>query len=157
MSVLDGAAELGSLFVVSFLSGIFWVANAEGTAVYYSMERGWHPLVVATVCTAGQLSMFSLLFHGGGWLLPRWKWLHRYVERTRAKHGERLRKGYLSTTVFASAFGVPPLGAMSVLADGLAVSFARLLANAAGVRFVRFLLAAAAGEQLTAYWRGLWS
>jgi NAD(P)-dependent dehydrogenase (short-subunit alcohol dehydrogenase family) len=43
-----------------------------------------------------------------------------------------------------------------LLADGFAVSFVRFLAIAAGLRFLRFLLFAVAGTQLTAWWHTLW-
>lgn len=156
MSLLDSALELGSLFGIAFVSGVFWIFNAETTSAYYVAELGWNPVAVALVCTAGQTTVYALLFRTGGWLILRWGWLNRLVTRTRAKHGERLAKRYLTTSAFAALFGVPPLAAMAALAEGFAVPIFRFLAIASGVRFLRFLGFAMAGRQLTAYWQSLW-
>lgn len=156
MSPLHAATELVSLFGISFVSGVFWVCNAETTSAYYVAELGWHPLTVALVCTAGQATLYALLFRGGAWLTPRWGWLARLVMRIRASHGARLEKRYLSTSVVAALIGVPPLAAMATLAQGFSVPLHRFLPVATFVRFLRFLLFAIAGAQLMAVWHSFW-
>ena len=154
--LLGAALELASLFGIAFVSGVFWVCNAETTSAYYVAELGWNPVTVAVVCTAGQATLYALLFKGGGWLTLRWGWLGRLVVRIRASHGARLEKRYLTTSVLAALVGVPPLAAMAALAEGFTVNIYRFLAVATGVRFLRFLGFALAGAQLSAYWHSLW-
>ena len=156
MSIVIATMELGSLFGIAFVSGVFWVCNAETTSAYYVAELGWNPLVVALVCTAGQAAVYTILFRGGGWLIVRWGWLNRLVVRIRASHGSRLEKRYLTTSVVAALIGVPPLAAMAVLGPGFAVPIRRFLAVATGVRFLRFLAVALAGVQLAAAWHSFW-
>ncbi|MHB8877951.1 MAG: hypothetical protein ACYC8T_30010 [Myxococcaceae bacterium] len=156
MSLVQATLELASLFGIAFVSGVFWICNAETTSAYYVAELGWNPVTVALVCTAGQLTLYTLLFRAGGWLILRWGWLDRLVVRLRARHGERLAKRYLTTSVFAALFGVPPLAAMAALAGGFSVPIYRFLAIATGVRFLRFLGFALAGAQFTAYWHSRW-
>ncbi len=156
MTLLHAALELASLFCIAFVSGVFWICNAETTSAYYVARLGWNPVAVALVCTAGQAVLYALLFRGGSWLIPRWGWLARLVARIQKSHGARLESRYLATSVVAALIGVPPLAAMAALAEGFAVPIHRFLAVATGVRFVRFLGFALMGAQLNAFWLSLW-
>lgn len=148
LSLGELLAQGASLFGMSFVGGVFWVVNAETTAAIYAAKLGWNPFVVATICTAGQLSVYGLLFRTGGWLVPKWRWLARQVERTKAKHGHRLEDGYLVTTSFAALLGVPPMSAMAVLASGFTVTLPHFLLVAGTLRWLRFLAVAFAGQSL---------
>lgn len=148
MNVTQLLVEGASLYGISFVGGVFWIANAETTAALYAAKLGWNPFAVATICTAGQMSVYGLLFRTGGWLVPKWRWLARQVERTKTKHGHRLENGYLATTAFAAGLGVPPMSAMAVLASGFQVSLRHFLLLAGTLRFARFLAFAVAGQSL---------
>jgi membrane protein YqaA with SNARE-associated domain len=156
MTPLHAAMELASLFGIAFVSGVFWVCNAETTSAYYVAELGWNPVLVALVCTAAQATLYALLFRGGAWLTPRWGWLSRLVARIRSRYGARLETHYLSTSAASALIGVPPLAAMATLAQGFSVPLPRFLAVATGVRFLRFLCIALAGAQLTTYLHSFW-
>lgn len=148
--------DLLLLLSISFAGGIVWLFNVEATAVVFGASSGWSPVLVGVICATGQSLAYLVLFFAGDWILGRWRWAGRKLERTRARYGERLRRGFLGLTVPAALVGVPPMTGMAALAGGFRVRLLPLLAIALPLRSVRFVVLAVAGTQLLAWWRAIW-
>jgi membrane protein YqaA with SNARE-associated domain len=149
--------QLLTLIGICFVGGLFWVANAEATAILYGAQLGWNPLLVGIVSALSQCAMYTLLFWGGDWLIAKWTWLGRKVEKTRARFKARLDKSYLTMTATGALVGLPPMTVMALLAGGFNVRLRTLLAIAFGLRFVRFTVLAAVGTQLQQFWSSIWN
>jgi membrane protein YqaA with SNARE-associated domain len=142
------------LLAISFAGGIVWLFNVEATAMVYGASSGWSPVTVGLTCAVGQTLAYAFLFFAGEWVLGRWRWAGRQMERTRARYGARLRRGFLGLTVPAALIGLPPMTGMAALAAGFRVRLLPLLTIALALRSVRFVVLAVAGGQLVAWWRG---
>jgi membrane protein YqaA with SNARE-associated domain len=145
-----------SLLFLSFAGGIVWVFNVEAAAMLYGAAGGWNPVLVGVTCALGQSLAYTLLFFAGDRLLRRWGWGRRQVERALARYGERLAHSFLALTVPAALVGLPPMTGMAALAGGFRVRFAPLIGIALTLRTVRFVVLAAAGAQIVAWWNHLW-
>lgn len=142
-----------SLLLLSIAGGVVWVFNVEAAAVLYG-SKGFHPALVGVTCAVGQSIAYTLLYFGGDWLLRRWGWWRRSLERMRARWGERLRKGFLGATATAALIGIPPMTGMAAIAGGFDVRYPPMIAIALGLRTVRFIVLAAAGSRIAAWWHG---
>lgn len=147
---------LVSLLFLSFAGGILWVFNVEAAAMLYGAAGTWNPLLVGVICALGQSLAYTLLFFAGDRLLRRWSWGRRQVERTLARYGERLEHSFLALTAPAALVGLPPMTVMAALAGGFRVRFAPMIGIALTLRSIRFVVLAAAGTQIIAWWNQLW-
>jgi len=145
-----------SLLAFSFAGGIIWAFNVETAAMVCGARSGWHPLLVGFACAGGQSAAYVFLFFGGDWLLGRWCWGRRQVERTRARYGSRLESSFLIFTVPAALLGIPPMTGMAALAGGFKVRLVPMISIAFSLRLVRFTILASAGMQLMVWWGSLW-
>jgi len=145
-----------TLLCISFAGGIVWLFNVEATAVLYAGVGGHNPLLVGLTCAVGQSLAYTFLFFSGGWLLERWSWGRRQIERTRARYGAWLERSFLALTAPAALIGLPPMTAMAALAGGFHVRFLPMIGIAFSLRLVRLLALAFAGTEIAAWWRTLW-
>ncbi len=144
--------ELASLLGIGFVGSVFWVVNAELTAILYGSQLGWHPLAVGLLIGAAQTAMYVLLYFGGAQAMTRWAWLDRQVVRVRDRFQERLERAYLPASGVAAILGVPPVIALVALAPGFQVPLLHVVPIAFAGRVVRFSILAAFGERLVAWW-----
>ena len=145
--------KLLSLFLLSIVSGVFWVANAETAAMYYSGKLGYNPFLVALVCATGQCSCYTILFLGGDALINKWKWLHSQIEKTKEKYSEKLEERFSAFTALGAVFGLPPMTAMAAIAPSFDMSLKKFLTISFFLRFLRFAFLAAFGRQIALWWQ----
>jgi hypothetical protein len=142
-----------SLLLLSIAGGVVWLFNVEAAAILYG-SNGYHPVLVGLTCAVGQSIAYTLLYFGGDWLLGRWGWWRRGLERMRARWGERLKKGFLGATATAALIGLPPMTGMAAIAASFEVRYSRMIAIALSLRTLRFIILAAAGARIAAWWHG---
>jgi len=148
--------EILSMIAFSFAGGIIWVFNVETASVVLGAREGWHPITVGLTCATGQSLSYCFLFFCGNGIFSRWGWGKRQVERTLARYGDKLNKSFLAFTMPAALVGIPPMTGMAALSGGFQVRFVSFIAIAFAFRLIRFIILAAAGTQLMAWWSALW-
>ena len=112
--------------------------------------------MVGVTCALGQVLGYTLLFFAGDLVFRYWRWGQRKVEQTRERWGERLKKGFYGLTATAALAGLPPMTAMAALAGGFRVRFVPMISIALVLRVVRLTALAAAGNEVVAWWNGIW-
>ncbi|NUN15425.1 MAG: hypothetical protein HUU55_17515 [Myxococcales bacterium] len=140
--------EILTLIGIGYIGAIFWIISTEVAAVYYCVELGWNPVLVAITCAIGQCGMYATLFSSGGLLLRKWTRFQVLVEKTARRFGTHHRIRYLSIAGFGSVTGIPPMPALAVLAPGFHVPLVGILAVAFVFRSVRFFVLAQFGNVL---------
>lgn len=136
--------EIAALVGISFVGTVFWIVNAEASAIYYGSALGFAPLLVGLACASGQTAMYVVLYAGGE-RLTRWHWYGSRIERVRERWRPQLERWFLPCAGLAAVLGFPPALAMPALAPGFAVSLVRVLPVLFAGRLLRFTGLAAAG------------
>ncbi len=144
-----------ALVGIGFVGTVLWFINTEATAVVYHVELGWNPVLIATVLSLSQNGMYVFLYHGGGRMVERWRWLGKRVERARVRYARMLEKAYLPSTFVAAIFGLPPVLAMVTLAQGFGYRRRQIFPLTLVGRFIRFFTLAMIGETLFLWWQSL--
>ncbi len=142
-----------SLLLLSIAGGVIWLFNVEAAAILYG-SNGFNPALVGVTCALGQSIAYTILYFGGDWLLRRWGWWRRRLEQMRARFHDRLHKGFLGATATAALLGIPPMTGMAAIAGSFEVRYPPLIAIALPLRTVRFIVLAAAGSRIAAWWHG---
>ena len=148
--------EFLSLLVFSFAGGIIWLFNEEAAAIAASSAGVLPAWAVALACASGQTLAYVFLFFCGHWLLSRWRWFQRQVDKMMARWGERLGRSFLLLTAPAALVGIPPMTGMAAVARSFNVRLLPLVAIAFSLRLVRLMVLAGAGTQLAGWWEALW-
>ena len=134
------------LYGLSCFSTFIWVLNAEVAAVAYAgMKDPLHPFVIGLVISSGQCTSY-IFFLKGGAKLTQFKKLRDLVEATRNRFREKLKTGFVSLTITAAFFGVPPVIAMVLLAKPFGMAPWPIIGLAFVGRLCRFTLLAYFGE-----------
>ncbi len=148
--------EFVSLLVFSFCGGIIWLFNVEAAAITMGVSSDWHPLLVALACAGGQSLAYLFLYYCGHWLLSRWRWFSRGVDRMLDRWGERLGRSFLLLTGTAALIGLPPMTGMAAVARSFKVRVLPLLLIAFSLRLLRFTVLASRGDAIPRWWNSLW-
>ena len=139
-------ASLFELYGISCFSTFIWVLNAEVAAVLYAgMEDPLHPFVIGLVIALGQCTSYVFFLKGGG-QLTRFRKIREVVQATKNRFRERLKTGFVSLTITAALFGVPPVIAMVLLARPFGMAAWPIIGLAFAGRLCRFTLLAYFGE-----------
>ena len=144
-----------TLFVIGFIGSVFWIVNAETTAVYAAGEYGYHPVFVASILGLAQNVAYIPINHFGKQLTSKWQKLADNIERIRTRYGDKLKRRFLWITTLAALTGMPPVVAMVVLAPGFEIKMRHLFPVTLVCRFTRFLVLAWFGEALFHWWDAL--
>lgn len=148
--------EFLSLLAYSFCGGIIWLFNVEAMAIAVGAGGSWHPLVVGLACAGGQSLAYLFLYYCSHWLLSRWRWFSRGVDRMLSRWGERLNGSFLLLTAPAALIGLPPMTGMATVARSFKVPVVPLMLIAFSLRLLRFTVLASTGDAIPGWWRSLW-
>ncbi|MVA77404.1 hypothetical protein GC722_15445 [Auraticoccus sp. F435] len=144
-----------TVLAVAFVSAFVPVLNIEAYVVLVAASGQLEPLVLALVASVGQVAG-KYAWYEAGRSTTRWAWLQRRLERpsisTRldrwalwvATH----RRWSVLVLISSASVGIPPFLVMSIVAGRLAVGRVLFLATGLGGRFLRFLVATGAVQQV---------
>ena len=148
--------EFLSLLTYSFCGGIVWILNVEAMAIAVGAGSGWHPLTVGLACAGGQSLAYLFLYYCSHWLLRRWRWFSRQVDRMLNRWGDRFNRSFLLLTAPAALVGLPPMTGMAVMARSFKVHVVPLMVIAFSLRLLRFTVLASTGNTIPLWWSSLW-
>ena len=148
--------EFLGVLAYSFCGGIVWIFNVEAMAIAMGTRAGWHPLTVGLACAGGQSLAYIFLYYCSHWLLRRWRWFSRGVDRMLDRWGDRFKRSFLLLTAPAALIGLPPMTGMAAVARSFKVRLLPLIAIAFFLRLLRFTLLASTGDAIPRWWSSLW-
>ncbi len=135
------------LYITGVIGSVFWLLSTEAHAAAYGTQ-GYHPLLVATICTVGQHTTYLALYFFGEVLTRKSVTLQRAIGKVYDRFGSKLDRYFLALTGAGALLGVPPAVGMVMLSPSFGLSLKTVFAVTIPLRFVRFAVLAWAGESL---------
>lgn len=144
------------VYLLTFLwcipSGFLWIINAEAMVVLQvSQHPESAPWAIALAATVAQFIGYSILYRFASLVLTRFEFVRRSVAKVKERTHLHEEVGWGSMTLFGSGgvIGIPPLlGLFTLYGSAKAGPLLRLIAVAAPMRFVWYLVWAYAPDFL---------
>ena len=136
------------MYFYSMLGPLFPAFNTEVMLLYQLMTGTQHPVVMAVTASAGQATLYLVLYTLGEGTLMRWKALGRRLAALTPAQRERFRQGTSAALASGALTGLPPVILMAPLVSSFGYSRLRLVVIVFTGRVVRFGLLLAFSDQV---------